>query len=315
MTTFSFFATDSAWQSFNGGPDTLASVDARGGDGLLAGVDYELRIRNEAGADQDTANMAWNTQRDVDYTLSWDQTTQTLTFTLTNPEIGETRTLSWAIPAEQSWTTLSIRASVLNDGETKTGRIQTFSTEFNGTLLGFYELDVNGTADAGTGSTVNVTAIIVTDQTLNEDWTLTGSLRFSWGLTSAPVVPAGEESPGTTNPAVYPDGDNMLVAFGLSSPNPPSSVADTQCLQSFPYPPPTCQEAIGDACFRYRYDCTGGEWVLNYAECVDNSLCEPEPEIVCSGTRFTFEERNTCFSGGTVPTPTSPTLTDGCLCQ
>ena len=314
-TTFSFFSTASAWEFFNGGSgDTLASVDARGGDGLLAGADYELRIQNEAGADQDTANMAWNTQRDVDYTLSWDKSTQTLTFELTNPEIGETRTLSWVLPANQSWSTLSIRVSVPNDGEAKTARVQTLSTEFNGDLLGVYELDVDGTTVAGAGSTVNVTAIVVTDDTLNESWTLTGSLRFSWGLDSAPVVPAGEESPGTTNPAVYPDGDNMIVTFGLSDPGAPRSTADIKCLQSYPGTPPTCQVATGDSCFRYRYDCDDGEWVLNFAECVDNSLCATEQETTCENERFEFEERNTCVSGEAVPTPTFPNLTDGCLC-
>lgn len=315
--SFFYFTSETAWRSFNDGSgDLLVSATARGADGLLAGVDYELLLEDDAGTDQDQANFAWNTQRDVDYTLSWDTSTETLTLSIENPEVPVTETLSWVVPANnQNWSVLSIRASVLDSTEAKTSRIQTLSTEFKSDLLGVYEIDLDGTAIAGGGETVNVVAIVAGADDLNENWTLTGSFRLSWGTASAPVVPAGEQSPGTTNPAAYPDGDNMTLTFGLSNPTQPTTAADSACLGEAQAEPPTCQEAIGDACFRYRYNCSGGEWILSYAECVDNSLCEPEQEIVCLETRFTFEERNTCFDGGTVPTPTYPTLTNGCFCQ
>lgn len=292
-----FFSSDSAWESYNDGSgDTLVSVVARGGDNLLTGSNYELVLEDETETAQDEDNFEWTNGGDVEYTLSWDASLDTLTLTITNSAVPVSQSLSWVIPSPNlPWSVLSIRASVLNDGETKTSRIRTLSTEFNSSLLGVYELDVDGEAVAGTGSTVNVVAIVASGEDLNEDWELTGSLRFSW--------------PGT-----YPDDGNMTLTLGLSSPSIERSAADTACLEERQGQPPTCQEAIGDACFRYEYDCVGGEWVLDFAECVDNSLCASSQSVNCEVTKFEFEERNTCFSGGTVPTPTTPDLTNNCFC-
>lgn len=294
--SFLFFASDAAWQSFNGGSSVLVSVVARGADNLLTGTDYELLLQDSAGTDQDEANFQWTDAGDADYTLSWDASTSTLTFTITNAAVPVTESVSWVIPTDQVWSVLSIRASVLNAAEAKTSRIRTLSTDFESDMLGAYEIDLDGPSIAGSGTSVNVVAIVASDNELNNDWTMTGTLRFDWGAT-------------------YPDANNMTLTFGLSNPTGQTTAADTACLEERQLPPPTCQEAVGDACFRYRYNCSGSGWVLSYAECVDNSLCAAAQEIECTDTRFTFEERNTCFDGGTVPTPTTPDLTDTCFCS
>lgn len=294
--SFLFFSSDAAWQLFNDNSGTVAvSIVTRGADNLLTGTDYELLLQDSAGADQDEANFQWADAGDADYTLSWDASTSTLTFTVTNAGVPVTESVSWVIPTDQVWSVLSIRASVLNAAEAKSSRIRTLSTDFESDMLGAYEIDLDGPSIAGSGTSVNVVAIVASDNELNNDWTLTGTLRFDWGAT-------------------YPDANNMTLTFGLSNPAGQRTSADNACLSEEPGSPPTCQQAIGDACFRYEYDCVGGEWVLDFAECVDNSLCAAEQSTNCTDTKFEFEERNTCFDGGTVPTPTTPDLTNSCYC-
>ena len=77
--------------------------------------------------------------------------------------------------------------------------------------------------------------------------------------------------------------------------------------------PPACLVQSGDKCFRYRWVCVAGAWVLDYAQCVDNSLCGVNVLQTCTNSSFTFEAQNACWSTRPTPTPGSPLVTNACF--